>query len=250
MAWLGATLVALAWLGASLGGGPLIGLLALVPAVLAATGSIWRKGLLLALWVGLSALAWRFGMGFQLIFLHLHNLVAVAWWWVWRPRGSGAWVVPLLVVSGALAMLLGAAEPMLDISGGWTAPWTGNDFGGHVAQIAPLADDILALRLVVLFCFLQSVHYAVWLRLIPEDDRPRPSLRPFRASWRALLADFGPSPLLVVAALALTILAWALVDPRGARLGYRICGWPPVTATLSWRSLPFFLLVSNAPTPP
>lgn len=209
-----------AWIGTSVGGGPVLGLAGLVPAVLAARGSLGRKLALLGGWALLSALAWREDFLFQLLFLHLHNLVAIAWWWVWRPRGIRDWILPLLIVGGALALLCGAAEPLLDLTQGWTAFWTGTDFGDQVTQLAPGVDPALAWRLVLVFGFLQSVHYGVWLRLIPEDDRPRPAPRPFRASWQALLADFGPGPLLAVAGLAGFILAWAVIDLPGARLGY------------------------------
>ncbi len=82
------------------------------------------------------------------------------------------------------------------------------------------ASPVLALRLVLAFAFLQSVHYGVWLRLIPEDDRPRAAPRPWRATWRALVQDFGVVPLMLFAALALGIAVWGVVDLTQARLGY------------------------------
>lgn len=209
-----------ALLAVSFGAGPVVGLVALFPAVLAAKGLVWRKLALLGVWALLTGLAWRFGIGFQLVFLHLHNLIAVALWWAWRPREARAWVVPGLVLAGAIALLGGTADPILSALGGWTAPWTGSSFSDYVEQTTPLPDATFALRGVLLFCFLQAVHYGIWLRLIPEDDRPRPAPRPFRASWRALLDEFGPWPLFVVGALALVIAGWALVDLPGARLGY------------------------------
>ena len=80
-------------------------------------------------------------------------------------------------------------------------------------------EPTLGLRLVLLFTFAQSVHYVIWLRLIPEDDRERPTPRSFRASWRALIAELGPLVWLALA-LALVIVSWALVDLAAARAGY------------------------------
>jgi hypothetical protein len=93
-------------------------------------------------------------------------------------------------------------------------------FTQHVKALAPRAPPVLALRLVLTFAFLQSVHYAIWLRLIPEDDRPRAAPRPWRATWRALVEDFGAKPLVIFGVLALGIAAWAVVDLTQARLGY------------------------------
>jgi hypothetical protein len=208
-------------LATCLGAGPAVGLLALLPAILGARGSWLRKGPMLGVWAGLSGLALGFGALFQLAFAHLHNVVAVAlWWWAWRARHARAWAVPLLAAAGTVALLSGAAEPVLTSLGAWTAPWTGTSFTQHVEALAPGAPPVLALRLVLTFAFLQSVHYGIWLRLIPEDDRPRAAPRPWRATWRALVEDFGAVPLAIFVALALGIAAWAVVDLTQARLGY------------------------------
>jgi hypothetical protein len=60
----------------------------------------------------------------------------------------------------------------------------------------------------------------MWLRLVPEDARPRPAPRPFRETWRALERDFGKPLLFVFLALTLFIAAWGLVDLAAARVGY------------------------------
>ncbi len=201
--------------------GPVIGLLALPPAILWARAPWQRKAPMLGIWATLTSLAWDFGATFQLVFAHLHNLVAVAlWWWAWRERHTRAWAVPLLAVAGTVLLLLGAAEPVLTALGGWSAPWTGSSFTQHAQVLAPHASPVLALRLVLAFAFLQSVHYGVWLRLIPEDDRPRAAPRPWRATWRALVEDFGVVPLTLFTALALGVAVWGVVDLSQARLGY------------------------------
>lgn len=203
------------------GAGPVIGLLALLPAILWARGPWQRKGPMLGVWATLTSLAWDFGATFQLIFAHLHNGVAVAlWWWAWKERHARAWAVPLLAIAGTVLLLLGAAEPMLTALGGWNAPWTGSSFAQHAEALAPNAPPVLALRLVLAFAFLQSVHYGVWLRLIPEDDRPRAAPRPWRATWRALVEDFGVVPLTLFVALAIGIAVWGVVNLTQARLGY------------------------------
>ena len=93
-------------------------------------------------------------------------------------------------------------------------------FTQHVEALAPTAPQVLALRLVLAFAFLQAVHYGIWLRLVPEDDRPRAAPRPWRATWRALVQDFGVLPLVLFTALAFGIAAWGAVDLTQARVGY------------------------------
>ena len=61
----------------------------------------------------------------------------------------------------------------------------------------------------MLYAFGQSAHYLIWLRLMPEDDRPSPTPRSFTQSLRALHADVG-GPLLWLALLgAIALVFWA-----------------------------------------
>ncbi len=63
--------------------------------------------------------------------------------------------------------------------------------GYHLGQLAPGLAEPWALRLVLLFAFAQAVHYGIWLRLIPEEDRPQPSPRTYAASFRPSSATSG-----------------------------------------------------------
>jgi hypothetical protein len=153
----------------------------------------------------------------DLAFAHLHNLVAVLLWWLWRPRVT-RWHL------GALALYAAASLAILTMPTAW---WLGHDlrFVGFDlndarASLAPGWSEPLASRMVVLFAFAQSIHYAVWLRLVPDDDRERPTPRTFRASYVALRGDLGSILLGLAAFSALGVIAWALVDLGEARAGY------------------------------
>ncbi len=213
-------LAALPLLATGFGAPAAVSLLALVPAVLVARASVPRKLLGLLAWGALTAAALAFETPFLLVFLHLHNLIALGWWWVLRPRTRLAWLVPALVLAGTAFLLLGGAEPVLTALGGWRATGTMTSFGEFVALDAPFATPTVAARVVLSFAFLQSVHYAVWLRLVPEDARQRPAPRPFRESWRALEADFGVPLLVVFLGLSLFILGCGAVNLAEARGGY------------------------------
>jgi hypothetical protein len=147
------------------------------------------------------------------VFAHLHNVIAVALWWMWRPRGARLHWVPLVLFAAFSALLLaGAAQPLLGLRGPGLAH--------HLRTLAPGAGTDLGVRLVLSFAFAQSVHYGVWLRLVPEEDRGRPTPRTFAASFRALQADLGTRTLVIFGAAALGLAIWAAFDLIAARAGY------------------------------
>ena len=81
------------------------------------------------------------------------------------------------------------------------------------------SSDLLGPRLVLAFAFAQGVHYGVWLRLVPDEDRARETSRTVRRTFRELLDDCGW--LVGAAAIAtLVFCAWGLRDLYGARDGY------------------------------
>ena len=198
-----------------------VGFLAMAGAGLAARGAWPRRAAVTVGGLALAAAALQWPYGASLVFAHAHNFVAVGLFWVWRPRRGRLHFAPLLAfaVGGAL-LLSGVAEPLL----AWSEalyPRPGQmDVYFHLASLAPGVEGPLAVRLVLLFCFAQSMHYVVWVRLVPEEDRPRETPRTFRASLEALADDFG-APLLVAAiAVTLGVAVWAAFDVFAARTGY------------------------------
>jgi hypothetical protein len=189
-------------------------------ALIAARTTPRRRALGLALAVPLAILTWRFVGWSELVFAHLHNFMGVALWWAWRPRATRLHWIPLaLFAAVSAALLLGAVDPVLRGSAS-AGPAGATTMAGHLAALAPFAGPTLGARLVLLYAFAQSVHYGVWLRLIPEEDRPRPAPRGFASSYTALRADLGALPLLVFGALAVALAAWATRDLAVARAGY------------------------------
>jgi len=215
-----ATLAAAALVAVCFGAPALVGLAAMVPAVLASRASWPKKALALAAWLALSWAAWRDEHLFLLVFLHAHNLVALVLWWRVRPRDGRAGCTVALVLAGAGVLALGLADGVIRALGGFSAPSSGTDFSELVTHMAPGLSADVGLHLVLSFAFLQSIHYALWLRLIPEDARERPAPRSFRASWAALRRDLGWPLLALAGAVALGIAAWGAFDLPGARLGY------------------------------
>lgn len=203
-----------------LGAPAAVGLLAVAAAVLCARGDASYKAVALGTWVVLSIGALADETLFVVVFLHLHNVVALGLWWFLRPRDGRAAGVLLLVAFGSMLLLGGAMDPVVTGFGGWIAPATGIDLAEHAQVLVPVGDPVLAQRGLLCFAFLQAVHYAVWLRLVPEDARARPVPRSFRASWLALRADVGSGPLALAAVLAIGIALLGACDLVAAREGY------------------------------
>lgn len=206
---------------AAAGAGLLNGLLAAAGALLVARASRTRKVTALVV-VGMLALgAHRLGGARDIVFAHAHNFIAVALWWTWRARtGRAHLAVPLLVLLASGWILLGDIDAFV-IDHGITAFGPERfTFADLCWELAPGVRGPLAIRLVLLFAFAQAVHYAVWIRLIPEDDRPRATPRTFRATYRALELDFGRIALWLACACAFAFAAWAVVDLSVARHAY------------------------------
>ncbi len=155
-----------------------------------------------------------------LVLVHLHNFVALLLWARWRRRAQDHHTLVLIAfVLGSLVILLGGLDPLIELPLVHSAP-TGLELRHHLAGLAGGLEGPLALRLVLLFAFAQSVHYGVWLRMVPEDDRDRPTPRSFRASWRALVAELGPILPWLALLGSLALASWALFDLAAARTNY------------------------------
>lgn len=193
------------------------GLAAVAAAALLSRGSWARKLPVLAL-TGIALAAWQAGYFTQIVFAHLHNLIALILWWYWRPRIH--WTAVLVPLCFAAAVVLLGTGILTPLEGAWSWFPGGMDFASHAAALAPGFEGAWAVRLVVLFAFAQAVHYGIWLRLIPEDDRPRETPRPFTATLRAMENDVGRPLLYGTILVTAGIAVWAVLDLANARNGY------------------------------
>jgi hypothetical protein len=157
----------------------------------------------------------------DLVFAHAHNAVGVGLWWAWRRRSGRLHWIPLVLFGAGCALILtGTMAPLAELTGGFVAPWTrltaqSLSWGLSTGPFGPMT-----LRLLLLYAFAQTVHYVVWLRLVPEDDRPSPTPRSFLQSYRALRADLGSLMLWIAVLSALAFAVWAAFNVGQARNGY------------------------------
>jgi hypothetical protein len=192
------------------GGGVRAGLVATAGALVAARGPFALRALCVATCGALFAIAWRVGPIADLAFAHLHNFLAVGIWWAWRRREQRVHAIPLAAFAiGCGALLFGVAAPSI----------AGYPFAIGVGLV-PTELATLGGRIVALYAFAQLMHYAVWLRLVPNEDREDAATRSWRDAARALRADIGPWVLAMATLGALGFAAYAFVDLVAARTAY------------------------------
>lgn len=197
---------------------------ALIGAALALATSranAWKKG------AGIGALAVLFavcqwaGWYSDLAFVHLHNFVGLTIWLLWRDRVTRLhWIFTGIFLFACAAITLGAAGPLLARTGGFSAPWTDLTFRELAFTVSPIPRGMWAERLLVLYAFAQAAHYVVWLRLIPEDDRPGAAPRSYAQTYRALVADVGGIVMWITLLTMAALVVWACASIGGARNGY------------------------------
>lgn len=204
------------------GGGMPAGLCALLAAVLLGEGR-WLRKLVGALVVILVAATWLFDRSFyvhELLLAHLHNPIGVLLWFLWRPRHGRLHVVPLgLYLACGAVLAVGLVGP-LDLALRLSPEPVGDVLPFLRDSLAPGLPEAWGTRLILLFCFAQMVHYSVWLQLVPDEDRDRPTPRTFRQSLLALRDDLSIY-LLIGAGLALVgLVVWGFFALWDARVAY------------------------------
>lgn len=185
--------------------------LVLAAIVLTAKKQAWpRVGLALAGLLLLASVAWVWPRTFRVGLAHAHNLVALALWVFGfaRRRRTAYWLALGFVGVGAL--LLSTPLAWFGFNAGLQ-----ESFGLHALQAADtLAPGVrsatLALGIVASFAFLQSLHYAVWLHAVPQEETRGNATLSFRMSARQLRRELGAPGLAIAAALAIALPVTAL----------------------------------------
>ncbi|MCB9688718.1 MAG: hypothetical protein H6738_18820 [Alphaproteobacteria bacterium] len=195
---------------------------ALVP--LASSGSLARRALAAAGLGALAFAAFAAPRSTALGLAHAHNVVAVVAWMtlaVALHEGAGSravrWGTTLAFFVGGALILGGALDPVL--LHGPSLPG-GPSIRDHLAALAPGMTPPWGHRWVVAFAYAQSVHYGLWLRIVPEEARERPAPRSWEASLRALRTDLGAPVFAAAVLLCVGLAVWGLADLAAAREGY------------------------------
>ncbi len=154
-----------------------------------------------------------------MVFVHVHNAVAIVLWLALFRSRLRAVLIPLTLIGAATAFFF-TARPFYwaEATGGLQA------FGLHLLVaadwVAPGLSPKNAVGLTMAYVFLQSVHYSAWLLLIPQEDVRAEGTTTFRMSARSLLSDFGLYALLALALTAAVVVAAAFFDVHRTRALY------------------------------
>jgi hypothetical protein len=144
---------------------------------------------------------------------HLHAVGALVFFAVEaRRRQLPTW--PLLC--GAGAFTIAAATGFLDgaMATTWFAPRgagasiVAEALGSGFREPSGVLEPTLFHRVLFLYAFGQSLHFATWLRLVPELDRRARAPKPLRHALADLRVDFGrwTTPLLWLTAAAVVLI--------------------------------------------
>jgi hypothetical protein len=106
----------------------------------------------------------------DLLFLQAHNLFAIALWLAWRRRRGHLYLAVLaaFALASAWIWLAPLPEPLLLRE----SHWTGLNLWRLGDTLSRASDSLFVARSVLFFAFAQSVHYLIWVRLIPDEARP------------------------------------------------------------------------------
>ncbi|MDP1826050.1 MAG: hypothetical protein Q8L48_22485 [Archangium sp.] len=107
-----------------------------------------------------------------------------------RLRGLSLWPLLAWFTTLTLLALAGVLDPLMADTP-WVPARAFQSILDEVQLTAAGAGPAWLKRAVFIYALGQSLHYAVWLRLMPEVDRPTPNPKPFRAQLAALRADLG-----------------------------------------------------------
>ncbi|MGZ3442122.1 MAG: hypothetical protein ACXVDD_21535 [Polyangia bacterium] len=167
-----------------------------------------------------AAAAWRAPRLTLLALAHLHGLGAVVWF-ARRARARGVVVWPFIVA--VVLVLAGGALGAFDALWAPTLWAPRSAAASIVAEAAGSAVDgagaVMLRRALFLYAFGQALHFAIWLRLVPDVERASRVPHSFRRALALFDAELGrwSRPLLLACIVAAPLL---LVGGGAAREAY------------------------------
>ena len=198
-------------------GEPYLVMIGILMAACVSRLSILWKGMALALSTLFLVAAWFQPWTFLFGFLHLHNIIGIGiWWFWWRDR---VWwdAIPLLILLIGSGYFL-SWTPLTIAAQYFPSEMNAEYFEG---MLAGFALKEWRFTLVSIFAFLQTAHYIVWVRLIPEEEaRKQPTPRTFERSLFSLKEDFGDLLFFGTALAMILLFAWPIFDAEMARGSY------------------------------
>lgn len=178
--------------------------------------------------------AWHWPYFFIIGVSHLHALCSMSFFSTEaRRRGIRVWPLWAMSIAVIGAVLVGVLDPLFAQTT-WERSLGPDEVVSILGHVAGSSTPILLARSLFLYAFSQSLHYMVWLRLMPELDRRSPVPQSFRQALAGLRRDFGrwTVPALVLCAIGGVAM---LLGGRSARdvyfvlvffhIGLEAAGW-------------------------
>ena len=162
------------------------------------------------------AISWQYPRYFLLVFLHLHNVIGIAIWWFWKKRARYEALPLMLCLLGCVSILFFPLS--LSFAQEFHPPLLNKNY--FQESIASFVSTAWQFRLVTLYAFLQSIHYFVWIRLIPEEAKKQPTPQSFTKSFLSLKEDIGSIFFVSIFIAAGALLLYAVYSPQEARYQY------------------------------
>jgi hypothetical protein len=201
----------------------LTGALAVGGAVWLAPGSRARRGVALGSLGLLTGLALTTPQTATLWLAYAHNGIGFGLWVLWSQGEGPPWrrgAVTGLLVGAIVALVSGVCDPVAMATGAVTHTAVGLDMAAVTTALTPGVAAPLSTRLVLVFTLTQTLHYVVWLRLVPGQLSPRATPMSVQRSLQALRQDLGATGLWIAVGLTLLVPLLGLVDPLGVRAVY------------------------------
>lgn len=182
--------------------------------IVVASAPFSRKAFWISAVIGLSGLCLRAPLYFLLSVTHVHALGSLGFFsTAARRRGIVTWPMWSVTLVVAAAAVSGAVDPLLRAQA-----WA-NDLGPDavvrtLGHLLPSNDSAWISRGLFLYAFGQSLHYAVWLRLMPEVDRSAPVPWSFRKAFGELKLDLRHWTWLAIGLCAIATMAMLVVGVR------------------------------------
>jgi hypothetical protein len=195
-------------LAASLGAGPLAAAPAALGSALVARTTLLKRSCAIGLSIIFGFGVWKLGRLAPVIFVQVHNLVAIILWCVFVRHETRSKFAPLILILILFAVLF--SPFMLPVV---TQALSANAFQGRtlsdlMAGFAPGLDLFIGARLAIFFCFAQMIHYLVWLKFLPDSDDGAPK------------TDFKKPILALIALASIAFAIWGLPQAWLARDAY------------------------------
>ena len=175
-----------------------------------------RRVTLLALAILFGAASLRWPLRSTIVLSHAHAVSSmICLGLLSRRRASLAWIP--LAVAGALmvAAFAGALDAWLPAAPALPASSAASLELTRQFAAFPDASPAIQQRALFAYAFGQALHYSIWVRLVPDVDRPASVPQSFRVAWQRLRADLGRWAVPLAAACALAPAAILLGGSSG-----------------------------------